>query len=57
MKKILSANWHIREGGINEIELELRQGNSSQVCGEIDREKVYLSTWGIVALSISDKIA
>ncbi|CDW76992.1 UNKNOWN [Stylonychia lemnae] len=57
IKKIYSADWHLREKAIQEVIEEVTKGTKSQICGHIEQERLFTSCFGVIAQTICDKIA
>jgi len=57
MKKLFSADWHLREEALRDIEREVKLGSNSALCGSLPNEEIFTAAMLAVSHGISDKIS
>ena len=57
IKKLFSADWHLREEALHDVEREIKLGSKSALCGHLSNEEVFSAAMWVVSHGISDKIS
>lgn len=57
VKKIFATDWHLREEGLSMISEEVGLGTKSNICGNIEKERIFTACFGVISSTCGDKIA